>query len=176
MTTLRERAHAQKWDGIAHAGEPAEALFCRLTGARATTKKASADAVLEGIEVEVKEASGGTVCQVRPIRGMPIVVWANGIWYVVPVRKLVDIATTLPRGQHTESAIECMAFPIGAIAECVCPETYLHDAVLRAVPSPQERRELAECLVQMRSLVDTQRERLRTAFGLETQLGLGGLR
>lgn len=158
--------------GISDAGESAEAWFCRITGALRTPKGSTGDAILEGVTVEVKDASGGTINQARPIRAMPIVVWSSGVWYVVPALKAVTLALRRKRGQHTENALECLAIRLAEVEDCVCAESDLRQRVLSSATDERLANALRACLEEMRAQVDRQWYRLGTLLELEKQARL----
>jgi hypothetical protein len=153
-----------KWNGISQAGESAETWFCRITGAVRLSRGSRGDASLNGVVVEIKDASGGTINQARPLRAMPLVAWSAGVWYVVSVQRLVELALTRARGQHTEHPLECIAIPLSEIADCVCDQSELTDRVNRAVASDELRTALATCHRELRELVSLHADRLGSAF------------
>lgn len=118
--------------GISYSGTDAETLFCLYTGA-VLSGVTEYDAELAGIHVEIKWAGGGTLNQVRPIRFNVLVACSPDGWFVVPAWRVVEIAATRSRGQHTDDCWASVGFGLSKIKDFfVHDPDNLRQAVLNA--------------------------------------------
>ena len=94
-----------------------------------------AQGILDGepFFVEVKQARGGTMSQVRPIRFLPVVAHDGRSWYVIPANRLVLAAARYTRGQHGECPWECIAFKVKLFRSYVTHPEALRRSILAAV-------------------------------------------
>lgn len=98
---------------ITTAGDLVLGLAKNLLGASGFEKGSKvADLLVDGIiGVEIKDASGGTANQVRPIRGNVLVVYSPGTytgrdWFVMGPTDVINDSSGM-KGQHTSSALMC---------------------------------------------------------------------
>lgn len=119
--------------GISNSGADAETLFCLYTGGH-LSGVSDYDAEVAGIHVEIKWCGGGTLNQVRPARFNVLVVCTPDGWYVVPAWKVVEIASTCSRGQHTDDCWASIGFNLHKIKDFLVhdPDTNLRGAVVAA--------------------------------------------
>jgi len=151
--------------GISHAGSSAEDEFCRLTGATKSTRREHGDVVLDGHYVEIKNANGPTLNQVRAVKYIPLAARSRlgGCWYVVPANEVVRRCARKLRGQHGENPFETATLSTNNLREfAVQGERDLKSAVLDAIKTADQFPELRELMQsvsrRLRTLADTSRE------------------
>lgn len=118
--------------GITYKGKEVEERFCKLTGAKKLASNSKmGDAILDGTYIEIKNAAGGTVNQVRPFKGCVLVVNDSKNWFVVPPLDVINMVKGL-KGQHTPIPYICVCFRITKIKNYKINETSLVHAVKSA--------------------------------------------
>jgi hypothetical protein len=104
---------------ISHAGDFAEAEFCRLTGAQPTGERALGDARIGACIVEIKHTTmrNRNLNQIRPYKYLPLIVFLEDAeppfdtWYVIPAHQLVSMACAR-KPQHALSSFECLKLTV----------------------------------------------------------------
>ena len=96
---------------IRHEGDNAKNLFRRLvTNVRRSNDFSAGDTEvnIDGNwhHVDVKDCTSNTINQVRPIRYQTLVIYNEGVWFVIPPQEVVHLAAQKERGQHTEIPFE----------------------------------------------------------------------
>lgn len=153
---------------IRNQGRRAEERFIRLVNGACrsdSSKRGDAIVVVDNREeyIEIKEChagprAGGTINQIRAIKYICCVIWApeRSCWYVVSPDRLVYLAASKPRGQHTEIPFECMNFSLDYLEKRPelherCTDDGLCETVIRAIRSGRENIELSSmmsCLLE----------------------------
>ena len=138
--------------GISYGGREAERRFRNLTDASVANKSADGDAVLEGHNIEIKQASTNTLNQVRPVKYLPLVVLDTRCdeWYVVPPNQVVRLAAAKGRGQHTENPFESVTLSVAKIEEYTVSERNLRPATLEAIQEGERNQSLKEAMSEIR--------------------------
>ena len=93
-------------------GDNAKNLFRRLvTNVRRSNDFSAGDTevFIDGNwhHVDVKECNSNTINQVRAIRYQTLVIYNDGVWFVIPPQEVVRLMAQKSRGQHTEIPFEC---------------------------------------------------------------------
>ena len=138
--------------GISYGGREAERRFRDLTGASVASRSADGDAVLEGHNIEIKQASTNTLNQVRPVKYLPLVVLdtRSDKWYVVPPNQVVCLAAAKGRGQHTENPFESVTLSVAKMEEYKVEEQDLRPATLEAIQEGERNQSLKEAMREVR--------------------------
>ena len=151
-------------DGISNSGEKSEAAFRRITGATKPKRAADGDAVLNGVNIEVKHASSTTLNQVRAVKYIPLVAHHSptSSWFVIPAPDIVVLVAQKPRGQHTENPFESATLNISKLGDYrVKSEHHLkaavQSAIKRADKFPELRQAMHDVLAQSKSLAKKSR-------------------
>jgi len=162
--------------GISHGGHSAEEKFRELTGANKTARAGDGDAILGGVNIEVKQASAATLNQVRPVKYIPLVAYhePTDSWYVVPAHSVVALASSKTRGQHTENPFESVTLNVNMLEEYrVSAESDLKSRTLKAIKDAEKYPELKESMNKVlrdsKSLAAKSVQDVRTIL---TKLGL----
>jgi hypothetical protein len=154
---------------ITHAGESAEQRFMAATGALPTARASAGDCLIDGCPVEVKQAAGGALNQVRPVKYLPVAFLCGEWWYVVPAHEICRLAARHVRGQHTENAFESCALRTADLGEFRIPtEGDLLEATRGAIAQADRYVELKRAMAQIASesrwLADRHKERVGFAL------------
>jgi hypothetical protein len=134
---------------ISDAGDSAEQLFDKLvTSSRKTDNSAKGDRIVtvdgEDYYVEIKKCGAllskrGTINQIRPIKYIPLVIWASGrsCWFIFSPEKLIEIALEKKRGQHNEVSFECINLTLrvhnNGLTEFKCLDQELQDRLYNCI-------------------------------------------
>jgi len=159
--------------GITSKGKDAEELFIKITGAIEIADKARGDCNLDGNDVEVKFADGGTANQVRACKYIPLVVLSNEQWYVVPPNEIVAIAQ-YRAGQHGKNSFENLTITVSVLASrgFKTDRFELKQAVLAAVATgnkyPRLKAVMLDIPVQTKALANSQKELVCNVLREET--------
>lgn len=156
---------------ISDAGKSAEQRFFALVARAERTDAASTgDAVVDGVPVEIKQASSTTLNQVRAVKYIPLVCLdtKNNRWFVVPAHQVVRIVSAKNRGQHTENPFESATISKSQLGDFIVPrdkdlERYVVNAIREANKFPQLRLEMERIREQASLLA---RESLTRVRGL----------
>lgn len=120
-------------------GDKAKDLFRKLvTNVRRSNDFSSGDTevYLEGkwYHVDVKDCQSNTINQVRAIRYHTLVVYNEGVWFVIPPQEVVRLAAQRSRGQHTEIPFESAGLTLNQINSVYrCSDAQLAERVYAAV-------------------------------------------
>lgn len=124
-----------------HAGTDAKALFrlyvrCLPQPPNLATPSTVVLVDDEEVHVEVRECSANTINQVRAIRYIPLVVFSEGDWYVIPPHEVVWLVAQKGRGQHATLPFESATLNLGQIESwCKCASDQLNERVIAAIRS-----------------------------------------
>lgn len=135
--------------GISGGGQKAEDAFRELTGASRTRYAREGDAVLNGHNIEVKNATSNTLNQVRAVKYITLVAYhqPTATWYVVGPHEIVRLVSSKARGQHTENPFESATLNIKNLSEYrVASDGDLRQAVLDAIASGDSHPRLREAM------------------------------
>ncbi len=153
--------------GISNTGDSAEEAFRRLTGADNSNRAADGDAVLDGCNIEVKNASSDTLNQVRAVKYIPLVAFHSptGSWYVISAPDVVKLVAPKPRGQHTENPFESATLSLKKLQNLrVQSESLLAVAVRAAIARgkafPSLEATMRDVLAESKQLAVESRERV----------------
>jgi hypothetical protein len=121
-----------------------------MTGATRAGTRASGNAVLQGRDVQIRQATTTTLNQVRAVRYIPLVVHRlpQDRWYVIPPQIVVAAVCLKARGQHTENPFESANLSLDDFEayEVKQPGEKLRDATLRAAEDGDRFPELHEAM------------------------------
>ena len=138
--------------GISYGGREAERKFREITGASRSNKSADGDAVHEGYNIEIKQASRDTLNQVRAVKYLPLVVLDTRFdeWYVVPPNHVVRLAAAKKRGQHTENPFESATLSLAKLGKYTVSGRNLGSATLEAIQEGERNQPLKEAMSEIR--------------------------
>jgi hypothetical protein len=160
--------------GISHGGKFAEERFRELTGASKAARSGDGDAILNGIPVEVKNATKATLNQVRAVKYIPLVAYYEpaDTWYVVPAHVIVCLVSTKVRGQHTENPFESATLNIFALSKYrVASEKNVKQATLAAIAASNTYPDLKRAMERvLRDSKELAAKSVRDVSALVTQL------
>lgn len=129
---------------IRHQGDNAKNLFRRMvTNVRRTNDFSSGDTevYLDGNwhHVDVKNCRSNSINQVRAIRYQTLVIYNEGVWYVLPPQEVVRLVARRSRGQHNEIPFECANISLSQIHSVYrCSDAQLPDRVYAAIRMGQQ--------------------------------------
>lgn len=127
-------------------GDNAKNLFRRLvTNVRRSNDFSAGDTevFIDGNwhHVDVKECNSNTINQVRAIRYQTLVIYNDGVWFVIPPQEVVRLMAQKSRGQHTEIPFECANLTLSQLQTVYrCSDSQLADRVYAAVRMGQQER------------------------------------
>lgn len=125
-------------------GDNAKNLFRRMvTNVRRSNDFSSGDTEVfidgDWHHVDVKECNSNTINQVRAIRYQTLVIYNDGVWFVIPPQEVVRLMALKSRGQHTEIPFECANLTLSQIQPVYrCSDSQLADRVYAAVRMGQQ--------------------------------------
>lgn len=131
---------------LRHAGDKSKNLFRRLvTNVRRSNDFSAGDTEvnIDGnwYHIDVKDCKANTVNQVRAIRYQTLVIYNDGVWFVIPPQEVVRLAAQKSRGQHTEIPFECAALTLNQIQSVYrCSDSQLAERVYAAIRMGEQER------------------------------------
>lgn len=129
---------------IRHEGDNAKNMFRRMvTNVRRSNDFSSGDTevFIDGnwYHVDVKDCQSSSVNQVRAIRYQTLVIFNDGVWYVLPPQEVVRLVAQRSRGQHTEIPFECANISLSQIQSVYrCSDAQLAERVYAAIRMGQQ--------------------------------------
>jgi hypothetical protein len=131
---------------LRHEGDKAKDLFRKLvTNVRRSNDFSTGDTevYIDGnwYHIDVKDCQSNTLNQVRAIRYQTLVVYNDGIWFVIPPQEVVRLAAQRSRGQHTEIPFECAGLTLNQIQSVYrCSDAQLPERVYAAIRMGEQQR------------------------------------
>jgi len=125
-------------------GQKAKDRFIKLvTNVRRPSDFSTGDTEvnIDGVwfHVDVKDCTSNTINQIRAIRYQTLVIYFDGVWYVIPPQEVVHLVGQKTRGQHTEIPFECAALTLNQIESVYrCSDSQLAERVYAAVRMGQQ--------------------------------------
>jgi hypothetical protein len=109
-----------------------------VTNVRRTNDSSAGDTEvnIDGIwyHVDVKDCQSSSVNQVRAIRYQTLVIYNEGVWYVIPPQEVVRLVAQRSRGQHTEIPFECANISLTQIQSVYrCSDSQLAERVYASI-------------------------------------------
>jgi hypothetical protein len=130
---------------LRHEGDNAKNLFKRMvTNVRRSNDFSIGDTEVNidsnWYHVEVKDCQSNTINQVRAIKYQTLVIYNDGVWYVIPPQEVVRLVAQKSRGQHTEIPFECANLALNQIQSVYrCSDTQLAERVYAAIRMGQQQ-------------------------------------
>jgi hypothetical protein len=127
-------------------GQKAKDMFRKLvTNVRQSNDFSAGDTEvnIDGIwhHIDVKDCTSNTINQIRAIRYQTLVIYNDGVWYVIPPQEVVRIVGQKTRGQHTEIPFESAALTLGQIESVFrCSDSQLPERVYAAIRMGQQEK------------------------------------
>ena len=157
---------------LRHAGEKAKTLFRRLvTNIRRSNDFSGGDTEvnIDGnwYHVDVKDCNGNTINQVRAIRYQTLVIYNDGVWFVIPPQEVVHLVAKKPRGQHTEIPFESAALSLSNIETVYrCSDSQLAERVYASIRMGQQQqfKEVKEVMEDLLSDLAKLNERTKSSI------------
>ena len=133
-------------ESLRQKGQKAKDRFIKLvTNVRRSNDFSSGDTEvnIDGVwyHVDVKDCTSNTINQIRAIRYQTLVIYFDGVWYVIPPQEVVRLVGQRNRGQHTEIPFECAALTLNQIENVYrCSDSQLAERVYAAIRMGQQER------------------------------------
>lgn len=157
---------------IRHQGDNAKNLFRRMvTNVRRSNDFSAGDTEvnIDGNwhHVSVKDCRSNTINQVRAIRYQTLVIYNDGVWFVIPPQEVVRLAAQKSRGQHSEVPFECANLSFSQIQSVYrCSDSQLAERVYAAIRMGQQEQfhEVKEAMENLYSDLIKLKERTRSSI------------